>query len=191
MKLFYNPPSPYARKVLVSAHELGLFDRLDLAVVDPWKDPPEFLAAAPFGRVPALVTDDGPTLTESTAICEYFCHLSGIAPLTGTTWLDVAVRIALAQGLMDAAFNIVMEGRRPTELQYALWRDRRAHAIDRAMKVARVGGVGFDAGDIALACALAYLDFRLPDIAWRRQRPDLAGWLDGVNQRPSMRATQP
>jgi glutathione S-transferase len=191
MKLFYNPPSPYARKVLVTAHELGLFDRLDLAVVDPWKDQPEFLAATPFGKVPALVTDDGVTLTESTAICEYFCHLAGLVPLTGATWLDVAVRIGFAQGMMDASFNIVIEGRRPAETQSSGWRDRLTHAIERAIRIVRVGGAGFDAGDIALACALAYLDFRLPDIGWRQQRPDLATWLDGVSQRPSMQATRP
>jgi glutathione S-transferase len=191
MKLFYNPPSPYARKVLVTAHELGLVERLQLVVVDPWNDPPEFLAATPFARVPALVIGDGVTLTESTAICEYFARLTDVPALPDAAWLDIAVRIGFAQGLMDAAFNIVIEGRRPSETQSAGWRDRLTRAITRAMKVVRAGGAGFDAGDIALACALAYLDFRLPDIGWRRQRPDLAAWLDGVNQRPSMQATRP
>jgi glutathione S-transferase len=191
MKLFYNPPSPYARKVLVTAHELGLVERLQLVVVDPWIDPPEFLAATPFARVPALVIGDGVTLTESTAICEYFARLTGVPALPDAAWLDTAVRIGVAQGLMDAAFNIVIEGRRPPETQSAGWRDRLTRAITRAMKVVRTGAAGFDAGDIALACALAYLDFRLTDIGWRQQRPDLAAWLDGVNQRPSMQATRP
>jgi glutathione S-transferase len=191
MKLFYNPPSPYARKVLVTAHELDLFDRLDLAVVDPWKDPPEFLAATPFAKVPALVLGDGLTLTESTAICEYLSRTAGIAPLTGTEWLDVAVRVGMAQGLMDAGFSIVIEGRRPADRQFDVWRDRLVRAIERAMKVVRLGNAAFDAGDIALACALAYLDFRLADIGWRRQRPDLADWLDQVGTRTSMLATRP
>jgi glutathione S-transferase len=191
MKLFYSPTSPYARKVLVTAHELGLFERLDLAVLDPWKDPPELLAATPFAKVPALVTDDAITLTESTAICEYLSLLADIAPLTGAAWLDNAVRVGVAQGLTDAGLNIVVEGRRPAETQSSSWRDRLTRAIIRAMKVARVGGTGFDAGNIALACALAYLDFRLPNIGWRQQRPDLAAWLDDVDQRPSMLATRP
>jgi hypothetical protein len=52
MKLFYNRPSPYARKVLVFIHEKKLADAVDLVAVDPWTDPPELLAATPLAKVP-------------------------------------------------------------------------------------------------------------------------------------------
>lgn len=62
--------------------------------------------------------------------------------------------------------------------------------MDRVLKVVRVKEEAFDVGDISLACALAYLDFRLADVTWRERRPDLARWLDRINQRPSMVATR-
>lgn len=69
-------------------------------------------------------------------------------------------------------------------------RARLTRATNRALKAARVGS-GFDLGDVSLACALAYLDFRVPELAWRERRHDLATWLDQVNTRPSMLATRP
>jgi glutathione S-transferase len=68
MKLFYNRPSPYARKVLVFIHEKKLADAVDLVAVDPWTDPPELLAATPLAKVPALLTEDRLLIVESTAI---------------------------------------------------------------------------------------------------------------------------
>lgn len=189
MKLFYNPPSPYARKVLVLAHELNVMDRLILIPVDPWKDPPELLAATPLAKVPALLTDDGVPLTESTAICEYLSRLAGTPAVDGDAWLDLAARIGLAQGVIDASFGLVVERRRPAETQWSGWTERLTRALNRALKVVRATRE-FDVGDISLACALAYLDFRLPETAWRDQRPDLAHWLDQIGTRPSMVATR-
>ena len=190
MKLFYNPPSPYARKVLVLAHELNLMDRLTLIPVDPWQDPAELLAVTPLAKVPALLTETGVTLTESTAICAYFDRLAGAPAAEGDAWLDLAARIGLAQGLIDASFGIVVERRRPAESQWNGWTERLTRALDRALKVVRVTTDDFDVGDISLACALAYLDFRLPEATWRERRPDLARWLDRVGARPSMIATR-
>lgn len=190
MKLFYNPPSPYARKVLVLAHELGMLDRLVLIAVDPWQDPPQLLAATPLAKVPALVTGDGVLLSESTIICQYLSRLAGRRAADGDAWLDVAARVGLAQGLIDASFGIVVERRRPPAAQWNGWTERLGRAVDRAVTAARTGGRDFDIGDISLACALAYLDFRLPELAWRARRRDLADWLDAVSVRPSMVATR-
>ena len=71
MKLYNNRPSPYGRKVLVVAHEKSLMQHIVLVQIDPWSDPIELLAVTPIGRVPALVTDDGAVITDSTTICEY------------------------------------------------------------------------------------------------------------------------
>lgn len=189
MKLYTNRPSPYARKVLVTAHECGLIDRIALLDTDPWKDPPELLAANPIAKVPALVLDDGTVLTESLIICD---HLDGLTGGRLSGGLPVAVRSALAQGLIDAAFGTVIERRRPAERQWEEWIARLRRAVERTLaRAVPPDSDRFDLGDIGLAVGLAYMDFRLPEIPWRAAHPALAAWLDRVNARPSMRATRP
>lgn len=190
MKLFYNPPSPYARKVLVTAHEKNLMERIELVPTDPWKDPPELLAVTPVGKIPALVTGDGTLIVESTTIAEYLDQVGDGPHLISGDRTGVMARTALAQGLIDAAFGIVIERRRPQERQWGEWIDRQRRAVDRTLQRLEPSGNGFDLGDISIACGLAYLDFRLPEIPWRKAHPVLADWLDQVSHRPSMRATK-
>jgi glutathione S-transferase len=190
MKLFYNRPSPYARKVLVFIHEKKLAEVVELVAVDPWIDPPELLAATPLAKVPALLTEDGLLIVESTAICQYLDACGSGEPIAGTD-PQLLSRAGLAHGLMDAAFQIVIERRRPAERQWPAWIDRQHRAIERAVPRMQAAEGLFDLGDISLACALAYLDFRLPEIAWRSWSPQLAAWLEEVAARPSMRATAP
>lgn len=189
MKLYFNKPSPYARKVRIVAHEKSLIERLELYECDPWTDPPELLAANPLAKVPAVLTDDGTLLTESTAISLYFDEFGhGRKLVAGESW-RVMARVGLAQGLIDAAFTIVIERRRAAAQQSADWIARQRRAIERALPKVDIASSRFDLGDITLACALAYMDFRLPEMSWRTTQPDLARWLDQVSQRPSMRAT--
>lgn len=190
MKLFFNKPSPYARIVRIVAHEKQLIERIEMRDVDPWSDPPELLAATPLSKVPALVTDDGLLITESGTI-SLFLDTIGDGPKLAPEGWEPQARAALAHGLIDAAFITVIERRRPQDRQWPDWCDRQRRAIDRTLNVVTVRRGRFDLGDITLAAALAYLDFRLPEIAWRDAHPDLAQWLDAVNQRPSMRATTP
>lgn len=190
MKLFINRPSPYGRKVLVAAYEKNLVSRIEIVNADPWSDPPELIAASPIGKVPALLTEDGTLLTDSTLIAGYFDEIGSGVSLTGTDRFAALARTALAQGLIDAAFAAVIERRRPADKQWDEWVDRQLRAIDRILAVA-APAEQFDLGDVTLACGLAYLDFRLPDIAWRAARPDLAAWLDNIARRPSMQASAP
>jgi glutathione S-transferase len=164
----------------VVAHETGLIDKIELRESDPWKDPAALLAATPLAKVPALVTDDGTLLTESTTICD---HLDGLAGRCLSGGLPVAARAALAQGLI--------ERRRPAERQWDEWIARLRRAIERTLVRIVPGGDRFDMGDVGLAVGLAYMDFRLPEIGWREAHPPLAAWLDRVNARPSMQATKP
>jgi len=191
MKLFFNVASPYARRVIVTAHEKGLIDRIEMREIDPWSDPAELHAATPVGKVPALVTDDGVLITESALIGEYLDSAGDGPSLLGPDAVSTRVRAALAQGLIDAAFAIVIEGRRPADRQWPDWVDRQRRAIDRLLPRFVVQEGRFDLGDIALASGLGYLDFRLPEIGWRAAHPGLGDWLDGVNRRPSMIATVP
>jgi len=86
----------------------------------------------------------------------------------------------------------VIERRRPPDRQWPDWIDRQLRAVDRTLAAIPVPPDGrFDLGDIALACALGYLDFRLAATGWRDRDAGLARWLDGVSARPSLRVTQP
>jgi glutathione S-transferase len=191
MKLFFNRPSPYARKVLVVAHEKGLAKRIEMRPVDPWTDPEELVSIAPIGKVPALVTDDGTTISESTVIAEYLDAIGDGPRLNGPATVEVMARAALGQGIIDAGFGTVIERRRPADKQWDDWIARQRRAIERSLRVAAVQSGRFDLGDIALACGLAYLDFRLPEITWRAAHPSLGQWLDQISQRASMVATRP
>ena len=191
MKLFFNQTSPYARKVRVAAHELGIFDRLELVETDPWVDSPRFFTAAPLGKVPALVAEDGTLIVDSGTICQYLDSLSPGRPLASDQF-HVLARAALAHGLVDAAFATVIERRRPREFQWTEWKARQRRAIERTLpRIAPPPAGRFDLGDLTLAVALAYLDFRLPEISWRNTQPGLGTWLDAVTARPSIAATAP
>ena len=191
MKLYSNRPSPYGRKVLAVMHEKQLSDSIEIIQIDPWADPPDLLAATPVGKVPALLTDRGLLLTESTTISEYLDEIGAGPRLVGNDRWDVLGRTGIFQGLIDAAFGTVIERRRPPERQWPDWISRLGRAVDRTLSRTSVPENRFDLGDASLACALAYLDFRLPEVRWRGQYPELAAWLDDVSSRPSMKSTAP
>ena len=192
MQLFCNRPSPYARKVLVTAHECGLLERIEVTEVDPWADHSAFHEVTPIGKIPAFVTDAGMLLTESTIICEFLLAEAGQGPLTGPARVDEMSRAGLSQGLIDAAFNSVIERRRPAARQWDAWVERQHRTIERTLTAMTTPPENrFDLGDIGLACGLAYLDFRLPVLGWRLRHQALAAWLDVVLERPSMLGTKP
>jgi glutathione S-transferase len=191
MQLYYNVTSPYTRKVRIVLHEKGLFDSTEQILVDPWIDPAPLHAPVPVGRVPALVTDDGLVLSESTTICDYLDSLPGGTSLIGQDRWPVMARVAVAQGIIDASFAIAIEARRPEALRSADAVARHKRAILRILASAAAKDGRFDLGDISLAAALGYLDLRVQDIDWRAARPDIAAWFATVTERPSMQATRP
>jgi glutathione S-transferase len=191
MKLFFNPPSPYGRKVIVAADELGVLERLQLVATDPWKHSREMLAVNPVGKVPALLTDDGKIIGESTTICEYFIFLSRGPFSFDEHHADLMARTVMAQGVIDTGYTMVIEGRRPAEKRRDDWIDRQRAALERTLKAVEIRDGRFDVGDISLACGLGYLDFRLPHLAWRTSHAALSDWLDDVSARPSMQRTRP
>lgn len=196
MKLFYSPNSPFARKCRVVAMEKGLDKKIEFINVNPLENPAELLAVNPLGTVPALVTDDGLHLCDSTVICEYLDSLSPaplLYPADGSRICVLAMAV-LADGIMDAAVACVMEGRRPAEKQYPEWRARKEAAVMRAIdKFAKVplDQSAFSIGTINLAVALAYVNFRLPHLEWGKMHPQLANWLVAFESRPPMAVTRP
>lgn len=194
MKLFYAPPSPYARRCRILARELDLMGRVEEVFAIPYDNPEDLLAVNPLAKIPALAEDDGTCWYDSAVISRRLLEISG----QGDSWPDLkGLQIeALVTGITDAGFWIVSENRRTdTDKPSAIWMDRWHGAIERGLVqlellAAELEG-GFDIPAIGAAVALAYLDFRLPDIDWRASCPALAAWYEVVSDRPSMQETIP
>jgi glutathione S-transferase len=197
MRLLYQTHSPYARKVLVMAHEVGLASRLDVVhhETSPMRRNDEVYALNPLGKVPVLVTDDGFCLFDSAVICEYLDGLHDgpkMHPEGGIVRWQALRLQALASGLADAGGALRWEiDRRPEGLRWAEFGEgQRAKLLagyDFVEREAPLDG-GLDIGQIALATSLSWLAFRgLPDFA--EGHPRLARWYDRFGMRPSMLAT--
>ena len=198
MKLYYSPTSPYVRKVRVVAIEKGLADRVELVAASPWPDPAAVAAVNPLGKVPALVTDDGLALYDSPVICEYLDVLVPAAPLiprSGSARWQVLRCQALCDGILDAAVGIVLERRRPEAERSMSSQQRSADAIRRSVVALvtelRPAGAAFDLGQISIAVALGYLEFRLGDLDLGAGLPAIHNWWAAIRERPSLVATRP
>ena len=200
MQLYHSPTSPYVRKCMILLHETGMLDRVDLisvagTPVNPGSMP---LAQNPLGKIPALERDDGPALYDSRVICRYLDGLSGkgLYPAEPRLWDTLTVE-ATGDGITDAAILMVYEVRvRPEDKRYDPWVEGQWGKIDRALDALESRWMDhltgpLDMGQIAIACALGYLDFRHGARAWRDQRPNLAAWYDAFAMRASMQATMP
>jgi glutathione S-transferase len=200
MKLYYSPASPYVRKVRVIAHETGQSDDIELldCAPSPVKRDTSITPHNPTGKIPTLVLDDGTELYDSRVITQYLDSRHGgpkLYPDAGPQRWTVLRREALADGLLDAALLARYETvLRPTELQWTDWRQAQMEKIDASMDKLNEeiqGAEGIDAGVIACACALGYIDFRFQDHEWRSTRAALADWFAAFSKRASMLATRP
>ena len=200
MKLLASLTSPYARKVRVVMAEKKL--DYELILEDVWADDSDILKHNPLGKVPCLIMDDQANLFDSRVIVEYLDTLSPVGrliPQAGRDRAAVKCWEAIADGLLDAAVAIVVENRRPEALRLPSWIDRQNSKITAALQSMNntLGdqsfcmGTSFSLADIAVGCALGYLDFRYPDFDWRAAHPAVAAWFKAFNQRPSMQATLP
>lgn len=195
MQLLLNATSPFARLVRVVALEKGLADRLELVWVDPWTNDPQLLAAHPQGRVPVLVTDEGPALSESLLIAQYLDDVGpGPALLPATQRAAHLARCGVGYGLMEAAFTTMIarkhQGPSADASELGL---RRSAAMVRDLQwleadVAQWTGV-LRLEHLVVAVALDYLDFRLPAVLAQQALPRLQAWRAAVAGRESLRAT--
>jgi glutathione S-transferase len=200
MKLFYSQTSPFVRKCLVTAHELGLAARLELepAAAHPVNRDRSVVARNPLGKIPTLVTDAGAVFFDSRVICEYLNGLGDgrLLPPGGEARFAILTDQALADGLMDAAVLARYESTlRPQELRWPDWSGGQMEKVSSALsdfeRRAATWGGRMDLGVIALGCALGYLDFRYPEFAWRERSPSLACWYEPFAARESMTKTRP
>lgn len=195
--LFYQTHSPYARKVLVFAHEAGLADGLDVVhqETSPTRRNDEVFALNPLGKVPVLVAPGVDPLFDSDVICAYLDTLHAgprlVPPEGEARWSALRLQ-AMAQGLADAGIALRWEtDRRPEPLRYpplqAGYTEKLVASYDWLERNID-GGTPVNVGTIALATTLDWLEFRsLPD--FRRGRPALSAWFDTFAARASMRAT--
>lgn len=196
MKLRHSPTSPFVRKVLVTAIETGLRDRIELLPADVWAPGSDIVADNPLGKVPALLLDGGETLYDSPVICEYLDSLHDGAklfpPAGGARWTALR-RQALADGLADASVLRRLEVTRAEGQRSDAWANRQVAVMGRALDAledeADRMGQQPTIGHIAIACALGYLDLRFDEDNWRWSRPALADWFDLFSQRRSMTET--
>jgi glutathione S-transferase len=197
MKLYLNKASPYGRLVLVVAHEKQLAKSIELAWTDPWVSGAELLAVTPYAKVPVLIAQDGKPLVESGCICDYLDEVGTgpvLLPKAGQERLTVLRKYGLGRALIDVAFGVVIEQRyHPSEPKPVLLERWRA-AVERGIATLEqeaAPGPAPDMGDLAVAVALSYMDFRMSEVKWRASAPGLAAWFEGIGSRPSITATAP
>ncbi len=203
MKLIGSNTSPYTRKVRVVMAE----KKLDYHLVqeDVWAAESTISQSNPLGKVPCLVMEGGEAVFDSRVIVEYLDTLSPVGkliPAQGRERAEVKTWEALADGLMDAALlarmEVVFKGR--TEAQRSQdWIDRQMGKINAVLIAMSTGlndkpycsGIHFSLSDVAVGCALGYLDFRFSEVAWRANYTNLAKLQDKLLLRASFLDTQP
>jgi len=197
MKLIGSTTSPYVRKVRIVMSE----KKLDYQFVleDVWAADTQMARYNPLGKVPCLVMEGGEAVFDSRVIVEYLDTLSPVGkliPASGRERAEVKTWEALADGLLDAAILARMEDiwpLRSAEQRSQAWIDRQLGKIDLALKAMAQGlgdkpfcsGIHLSLSDVAVGCALGYLDFRFPALAWRADHPNLAKLADKLAQRQS------
>ena len=197
MKLLYQTHSPYARKTLVAAHEIGLADRLDVIhhETSPLLRNDEIFALNPLGKVPVLICEDGAALFDSNVICEYLDGLHAgrkLIPAEPARRYLALRHQAIATGMADAGIAVRWETeRRPAAVRWAPLRDGQLQKIVAAcdfLEQQWEQEPPLDIGTIALATTLSWIEFR-GIYAFGKARPRLSSWYARFCERPSMRAT--
>jgi glutathione S-transferase len=199
MKLHWSPRSPFVRKVMIVAHELGLTDRITCVrtVVATTRPHAPLMEENPLSKIPTLVLDDGTVLYDSPVICEYLDSLHAgrkLVPADGKERMTALRRQALGDGFLDFLLLLRNERERehPSPVHVATFGTKKQAALKALDNEAGdLAASGFTVGHIAIGCALSYLDFRFGDEDWRSGHPGIARWHRDYCQRPSVRATEP
>ena len=202
MKLIGSLTSPYVRKVRVVMAEKKL--DYQLVLEDVWGSD-AILKSNPLGKVPCLVMEGGEAVFDSRVIVEYVDTLSPVGkliPPSGRERVEIRTWEALADGLLDASILARLEQTWPgrtDEQRSQAWIDRQMVRVDKTVKAFGQGlgekayctGIHFTLADIAVGCALGYLDFRFPQIDWRAEHPNLKRLFDKLSLRQSFIDTVP
>ncbi|MES2296843.1 MAG: glutathione S-transferase N-terminal domain-containing protein [Pseudomonadota bacterium] len=201
MKLIGSLASPYVRKVRVVLAEKKLDCQFEVENV--WAAETSIHLSNPLGKVPCLIMEDGSPMFDSRVIVDYLDTLTPVGkllPPVGRERADVKCWEALADGVLDAAVLVRLERTlRPPEQQSEAWVERQMGKVHAGLTVMsdNLGEKPFCANnhltlaDVAVGCALGWILFRFPEIAWREEYPNLARLFDKLSDRPSFRDTVP
>jgi glutathione S-transferase len=190
--------SPFGRKVRIAAAICGLEERIRIEAADTLSPEDTLRQQNPLGKIPALILEDGTVLYDSAVIAEFLDWEVGgaIIPKAGAERFRVLTMQALADGMMDASVLRISEQRfRTPETYNQRWLDHQTGKVERGLSVFEAAPPPLSGtphlGQIALACALGYLDFRFAG-SWRGSHPRLAAWLDDfATAVPTFAATRP
>jgi glutathione S-transferase len=201
MQLITASASPFARKVRVLIQELGIQDKVtfqDPGAVTPVSNNAELNAINPLGMLPALELDNGDCLYDSPVICEYLNHIADgpFFPSEPDRRFQTLGLQALGDGILDLSVALRYETAiRPQALHWQLWIDHQNEKIERGLDALESRCGQFESspliGEITIACALGYRDFRFADSDWRSARPALTQWFEQIMRRDSLASTIP
>ena len=200
MKLYGSRTSPYVRKVRIVMIEKRI--ECDFVEENVWAADTAVTEHNPLTKIPVLVLDDGMPLYDSRVVAEY---LDGVTPVSrlipdgGRERALVKRWEALGDGIADAGIALFLERKRDQALQSNDWMARQRGKVDSGIAAAarELGdreyshGLSLTLGDISLACALLWMELRLPEVAWRANHPNLKKWVERLEVMPSFADTRP
>ncbi|WP_293777031.1 glutathione S-transferase N-terminal domain-containing protein [uncultured Oxalicibacterium sp.] len=202
MKLIGSLGSPFVRKVRI----VMLEKRIDyeLLLENVWAADTTIQQSNPLGKVPCLVMEDGGAMFDSRVIVEYLDTLTPVGkliPPNGRERAEIKCWEALADGVLDAGVLLRLEKtlRKEEQQRSQAWMDRQLAKVHGGLKAMSEGlkdkafcaGIHYSLADVAVGCALGWLDFRFPDIDWRTDYPNLAKLFEKLSERPSFKETMP
>jgi glutathione S-transferase len=192
-------PSPFVRKICIVLAE----KRIDfqMRIDGPSRPDSRIPEYNPLGKIPVLLLEDSEPLFDSRVIVEY---VEGIKPDPRLIPEGFAERIqvrrweALADGTCDAAVAITAENRRPENERSPSFIRKQIGKLERAIaEMARLlgnrphcSGSAISLADLAAGVALAYVDYRIPELSWRSEHAPLAHFSDALQERSSFRRTR-
>ncbi len=199
MKLVASKTSPYARKIRVLLAEKQL--AFDFVEESAWNADTTVPRYNPLNKIPVLVSDDGTCLYDSSVIAEYLEPLGApsFIPPSGIERACVRRDESLGDGIADAGIAIFLERKREAARQDPAWIARQRSKVDAGIAALanELGGKAYlrgdtlSLGDVACACALLWLEFRLPEITWRADYAELGRWIERMESRTSFETTRP
>ena len=201
LKLFYSDRSPYVRKVMVTLHEVNLFENVEIVGVrtNPLGVVEDLVDVSPLGKIPTLVLPDGTTIFDSRVICSYLNSIGKSDLYLAQENLKWSIKTAEANfdGILDAALLMVYERRYRQDIYQSVeWLENLWKKIERTLDFynnssSKILSGSLNMGQISLGCALGYLDYRHNNRNWRAKNQNLRDWFAEFSERLSMRNTIP